>query len=353
MTGGLRRACTSPAARATLSLLVVAVVFAGVLPHVGDYSAAWDLVLALTWVETTVLAAVALVNLVSYAPLWVIALPGLRWWRALMTDQASTAVSNTVPAGFAFGVGTTAAMHHSFGHSPAEITRAVVVTGIWNNFVKLGTPVVALSALAFTGDANRALVVAAVLGAGVLAVAIGLLTAVLVHREAAIGLAGVAERMARRWSGRLRYREPHGWVARVDRFRADSRTLLHRRWTALTLAAIGSHAALFLLLLTTLRCVGGAGADVSWARVLAVFALTRLVTLVPITPGALGVAELSYVAGLTTVGVGAAAATGAVLIFRFLTWFLPIPSGVVAWVLWRRGLGRLPDPAGEPALSIR
>ncbi|MFQ1002377.1 lysylphosphatidylglycerol synthase transmembrane domain-containing protein [Modestobacter sp. SSW1-42] len=350
---GLRQALTGPGARATLSLLVVAVVFAGVLPRIGDYSAAWDLVRDLTWAETTVLASVALVNLVSYAPLWAVALPGLGWRRAVLTDQASTAVSNTVPAGFAFGVGTTAAMYHSFGHSPAAITRAVVVTGIWNNFVKLGMPVVALLALAVTGDATRALVVAAVLGAAVLVLAVGALIAVLAHRGAARWLAGTGERIAGRTARLLHRPGPSGWVERVDGFRADSRTLLQRRWPALTLAAIGSHAALFLVLLTTLRCVGGAGADVSGARVLAVFALTRLVTLVPVTPGALGVAELSYVAGLTAVGVGAATATGAVLLFRFLTWFVPIPAGVVAWALWRRGVGRRPAPTAERALVPR
>jgi uncharacterized protein (TIRG00374 family) len=339
--------------RAALSLLVIAVVFAGVLPHVADYSAVWALISGLTSAETVVMGTVALVNLVSYAPLWAAALPGLGWWRALLTDQASTAVSNTVPAGFAFGVGTTAAMYHSFGQSPAAITRAVVLTGVWNNFVKLGMPVVALVALAVTGEATRALVVAAVLGTVVLALAIGGLAAVLLHRGAALRIVTIAEGLGRRLSGPLHLPVPNGWAARVEHFRADSRTVLHRRWPALTLAAVASHTALFLVLLAALRCVDGDGADVAWPRVLAVFSLTRLVTLVPITPGALGVAELSYVAGLTAVGVGATAAAGGVLLFRVLTWFLPIPSGVVAWALWRRGVGQVHVPAGEPAPSSR
>jgi uncharacterized protein (TIRG00374 family) len=83
--------------------------------------------------------------------------------------------------------------------------------------------------------------------------------------------------------------------------------------------------------------------------VLAVFAVTRLVTIVPITPGALGVAELSYVAGLTAVGVGAGAAAGAVLLFRLLTWFLPIPLGLCAWLVWRRGIGQVPAREPSPA----
>ena len=83
--------------------------------------------------------------------------------------------------------------------------------------------------------------------------------------------------------------------------------------------------------------------------VLAVFAITRLVTLVPITPGALGVAELSYVAGLTAVGVGAGAAAAAVFLFRFLTWFVPIPLGLAAWLLWRHGIGRVAGVARAAA----
>ncbi|MBY3551858.1 lysylphosphatidylglycerol synthase transmembrane domain-containing protein [Modestobacter lapidis] len=342
----LRRALTGPAARAVLTVLVVVAVFAFVLPRIADYAQVWELVTAMTWLETALLAGLAAVHVVSYAPVWAVALPGLGWRRAVLTDLASTAVSNAVPVGFAFGVGTTAAMHRSFGFAPAPITRAVVLTGVWNNFVKLGMPVVALLSLALTGDADRALAVAAVSGTVVLVLALGALVAVLVHRGAAITLARAAERLVGRLARRLRRRQPSGWEARVDRFRADSLALLRRRWPALTVAAVVNHTLLFILLIATLRSIGGQGADVGWPWVLAVFALTRLVTLVPITPGAVGVAELSYVAGLTAVGVGAVTASGAVLLFRALTWLLPIPLGLAALVLWQRGAGQ--EPAAGP-----
>jgi uncharacterized protein (TIRG00374 family) len=122
---------------------------------------------------------------------------------------------------------------------------------------------------------------------------------------------------------------------RADRFRTDSLDLVRRRRVHLTATAVASHAALFLVLLTCLRAVDGPGADVSGIVVLAVFSLTRLVTLVPVTPGALGVAELSYVAVPTAVGADPTGAAGAVLLFRFLTWFLPIPTGVVTWHQWQ------------------
>jgi uncharacterized membrane protein YbhN (UPF0104 family) len=348
--GTVRRLLRAPAARIGLTVAVVAVIFAGVLPRIADYSEAWGLIRAMTWREILLVAGVAAVNLVSYAPLWAAAVPGLGPGRALLADQASTAVSNTVPAGFAFGVGTTAVMYHSFGYSPAVITRAVTLTGLWNNLVKLAMPTIALGGLALTGDTTPAVTTAAVLGTVLLLVAAGALAGVLAHRSTAAALATTAERLARRPARSMRLRAPSGWTQRTDRFRTESLALLRHRWVQLSAAAVASHVALFLVLLTCLRTVGGAGADVPWLFVLAVFAVTRLVTMVPITPGALGVAELSYVAGLAAVGVDPAAAAGAVLLFRFLTWFLPIPLGAAAWLLWRRGVGHAPAaPAPEPS----
>jgi putative heme transporter len=344
----LRHAVTGPVARLVVSAAVVVAVFAGVLPQITDYTEAWRLVRRLTAPEAGVIAAVAAVNLVSYAPLWMAALPGLTLWRALMVDQASTAISNTVPVGFAFGVGTTAAMFHSFGFPPAVITRGIALTGIWNNLVKLAMPAVVLGGLLLVRDAPAGLTAAAVLGVIVLLVVVGVLVATVTHREAGAALAAAAERLAARLARLTGTRGPTGLVARTERFRLDSLELVRHRWPALTAAAVASHAALFLVLLTCLRAVDGRGAQVHWMVVLAVFAVTRLVTLVPITPGALGVAELSYVAGLTAAGVGPGAAAAAVLLFRMLTWFAPIPLGLGAWLLWRRGVGRVTSTA-EPA----
>lgn len=351
--GTVRRLVTGPAGRIGLTVAVVAVVFAGVLPRIADYSEAWALVRALTWPEALVVGAVAAVNLVSYAPLWAAAVPGLGWGRALLADLASTAVSNTVPVGFAFGVGTTAAMYHSFGFSPAVITRAVAVTGLWNNLVKLAMPTVALAGLALTGDATEAVATAAVLGTVLLLAAVGALVGALAHARTGTALAATAERLARRPARALRLRPPTGWVGRTDLFRTESLELLRHRWVQLSAAAVASHVALFLVLLTCLRAVDGEGADVPWLLVLAVFAVTRLVTMIPITPGALGVAELSYVAGLAAVGVDPAVAAGAVLLFRFLTWFMPIPLGAAAWLLWRRGAGHAPETQDQEPSRAR
>ncbi|SFE86022.1 lysylphosphatidylglycerol synthase transmembrane domain-containing protein [Blastococcus tunisiensis] len=346
--GALRRNVSGRLGRLVLTVGVVVAIFAGVLPQIADYGRAWELVRALTWAETALVVAVGALNLVSYAPLWVAAVPGLTWWRALLADQASTAISNTVPVGFAFGVGTTAAMHHSFGFSPAVIARAVALTGVWNNLVKLAMPALALGGLVLVRDPHPGLTVAAVLGSVLLLIAVAALVAGLTHRRAGAVLAAAAQRVATTVARRRNRSGPSDWVERTERFRTDSVQLLRNRWLLMSAAAVVSHVVLFLLLLTCLRTVDGQGAELHWIVVLAVFSVTRLVTMVPITPGALGVAELSYVAGLTAVGVGPGAAAGAVLLFRLLTWFLPIPLGLAAWLLWRRGVGRV----GEPVVPV-
>jgi uncharacterized protein (TIRG00374 family) len=345
----LARGLTGPAGRIALSLGVVVAVFAFALPQIADYSDAWALVQGMSSGEIAVLVVVGLANLLSYSALWVAALPGLRWRHAVMVEEASTAVSNTVPVGFAFGVGTIAAMFTSLGHAPGAIARAIATTGVWNNLVKLAAPVLALLALAVGGEATGGLAPMAVVGVAVLTAAVALLVLAVHSAAVARWLGRSAQRLATPVLRSLKH-DPHDWADRADRFRADSEELVRRRWVQLSLAAVISHGLLFLVLLACLRFVGGVGADVSWPAVLAVFAITRLVTIVPITPGAVGVAELSYVAGLAAVGVPAAAAAGAVLVFRFLTWFLPIPVGAACWLLWRRGAGRTVR-AGAPALS--
>jgi uncharacterized protein (TIRG00374 family) len=318
-------------------LIVVVAIFAGVLPRITDYSQVWSLIRDLTWPETGTLVLLAIANLASYALLWMAAVPGLGWWRATLVDQASTAVANTVPAGFVLGVGTTATIYHSLGFSAGTITRAVGLTGIWNNLVKLVLPVIALTGLVLTGQVGRDLLVAAGLGIGLLLLALTGLLSVLTHGGAAGAVAAAGERIAGNLARLVHRAPPSGWVVGIERFRSDSLTVLRRRWGHLTAAAVASHLALFVLLLACVRLVDGAGAvGVGWLRLLAVFSVTRLVTMVPITPGALGVAELSYVAGLTAMGATPGAAGAAVLVFRFLTWFLPIPAGAVAWLFLRR-----------------
>jgi uncharacterized membrane protein YbhN (UPF0104 family) len=68
-------------------------------------------------------------------------------------------------------------------------------------------------------------------------------------------------------------------------------------------------------------------------------AVVGIVSLVPITPGAVGVAEVAYIGTLASVaGPGMTEQlTAAVTLFRIAQWLAPIPIGWVLLIVMRRG----------------
>ena len=122
-------------------------------------------------------------------------------------------------------------------------------------------------------------------------------------------------------------------------FRAGAAGLLARRWLRITVTTVASHLTLWLVLLACLRADGLTQAQVSWQASLAAFAFVRLLSVVPITPGGIGVIEVGLTAPLAAgLGpAGAAKVAAAVLLFRSATYLLPIPL----------------DPAADPARRAR
>jgi uncharacterized membrane protein YbhN (UPF0104 family) len=73
---------------------------------------------------------------------------------------------------------------------------------------------------------------------------------------------------------------------------------------------------------------------------LAVFAVVRLASAVPVVPGNVGLAELGYMGGLIIAGGSRAEVVASVLLFRFLTYFAQIPIGALTYLRWRYGSGQ-------------
>jgi uncharacterized protein (TIRG00374 family) len=102
--------------------------------------------------------------------------------------------------------------------------------------------------------------------------------------------------------------------------------------------ALGASLARWLLeyavLLLTL-C--GLSADPDPALVLLAFVVASVLGLIPFTPGGLGFVEAGLAATLAVAGISAGDALVATLVYRLLTFWLPIPiGGVAAWMFRRR-----------------
>jgi putative heme transporter len=322
--------------RALLAVVVVAAVYLGLLPKLVDVSQVWATLRAMTRLELTTLVVAAVWNLVSYVLPQLVAMPGLSLRQAVMESHASTAVGNLLPVGQAVGLGVTYRFYTSYGFGGGPIALSLLVQGVWNNFVKLGMPVVALGLLVASGDTTGALGPAAVVGLVVFVLALaGFAFGLSGERRAArLGqaLASAAEAVRRvvRRPGRP------DWERGAVAFRSQAITLLRGRWHLLTATTLISHLSLFLVLLLALRHVGVSESEVSWVEALAAFALVRLLSAFPLTPGGLGVVELGLAAALVLAGGEEAQVVAAVLVFRVLTFVLPIPIGALTWWLWRR-----------------
>ena len=342
--------------QAAISAAIVVAVFAFAVPKIASYSSAWAVMQQLTWTQLALLSVVALFNLVTYWPRAMAALPGLRLWQAAVRYQTTISVTYTVPAGGVAAVGVSYAMLRSWGFSLTEITLAELLDGIWDVFAKLLMPLAAVALLAATGSKQLSLLVPALIGLAVLAAAVALF-GLLMWRKAYARWLGETLGTAVSWLRQLVHKPAvAGWGEAAVRFRRRSNDLVARRWPALTTATIVSHLGLYLVFLTTIRIVGITPAQVSWAEILAVFSLGRLLS--GLTPGGIGVVELTYITGLVLAGGGTirAEAVAATLLFRLFTYGLEIPLGAVTYLIWQRKKSwrkplRPTAPAAIPAPS--
>ena len=217
-----------------VSVVVVGGVFAFALPRIADYGEVWDVVQTLSWEWVVALVLAALLNLATYGPPLVAALPGISYFRATRVTLASTALSSVAPGGAAVGMATTFAMLRAWGFEGRRAGLAVAVQSVWNQFVILGFPILAIAGLAAQGARNRTLELVAIIGlAAFAAIVVGF----------AIGLS--SERLARRIGDRaarlasrakaLIHKAPVKWNgATFVRFRGEAIELIRRRWLSLT-----------------------------------------------------------------------------------------------------------------------
>src|SRR5687767_547681 len=129
------------------SVVVVGAVFVFLLPRVADYRDVWDVVSGLSWQDGLVLAGATVLNLVTFPPPWMVALPGLGYREGMAMTQASTALSLVSPAGAAVVMAASYSMLRSWRFERRSVALAVAVTGVWNQFANLAFPIVALALL--------------------------------------------------------------------------------------------------------------------------------------------------------------------------------------------------------------
>jgi uncharacterized membrane protein YbhN (UPF0104 family) len=290
----------------------------------------------MSWQWIVVLLLATALNILTFAPPWMIALPGLRFLPALELTQASTALSIVVPAGMAAGMAGSWGMLRSWAFGTREITRALTLVGLWNQFLNLSFPIVAVFLLTVTGAQTALLATAAFIGVAVLGVVVAGFVLVLATDGLAHDVGEVSARLANWALGKIR-RGPVGWGGpSFERFRDSAGDLLRQRWHALTIASLAGSLSVFAVLVASLRALDVPSTEVSVVEAFAAWAFVRLLGTIPITPGSIGIVELGLTSALVGFGGNNAGVVAAVLVYRFLTVVPTILLGLIAAATWRR-----------------
>jgi uncharacterized protein (TIRG00374 family) len=270
------------------------------------------------------------------------ALPGLKRRQALTLNLTGSAVANVLPFGGATAMALNHHMIRTWGMNGTAFASYTLITNIWVVLLKLVTPLVALVALLVGGvPISHRTTVEALLATGGFLTFLSLGALLLLHRPVAERV-GLAVGRALSWAS--------GWRARPWSATRIATAVLGCRDTVAAVvstragqlsAGMLGYGALQATLLWA--CLGAVGLHVSIPIVLAAFAADRVMTLVVVTPGGLGFAELGATATLVGLGLPPAPAAAAVLLYRGFTYAAEIPVGG-AWLagwLWttrRRGI---------------
>lgn len=321
----------------SLSLLIVVGVFGLTFPRISSYAQQWRTITALTWPGMLLITATATGSLAAtWVMIWTF-LPRLRFHQAAAVSLGSSAVANTVPAGGAVALGLTWRMLAGWGIGTQDFVRYTLVSGLWNVFARLGLPVIALLAVVMSGRPGGVSAAMAYCGAGALLIITAAFRILLRSERAALLAGQLLQRAERLGCGLARRRPSRRMADGVLRFRADTSALLAERGIRITVTTMLASIAPWPVLLVCLRASGLTQGQVSWQASLAAFAIVRLVTVLPITPGGLGIVELGLTAPLAA-GLGGAASArvaAAVLLFRAVTYLPSVPLGALAYLWWR------------------
>jgi uncharacterized membrane protein YbhN (UPF0104 family) len=319
-----------------LGIAVIVGTFVFILPKVADYRDVWGVVKELSWSQIALLIGATALNLATYAPPWMAALPGIRFRRAFVLTQASTASTYVLPGGAAVGMGVSFGMLRGWGFTGKPVTLALALTGIWNQFAMLAFPLIAVALLTLSKEQNPLLQTVAFIGVAILIVSAAAFAVGLTSDRLAKWVGNTAARITTRLLGLIR-RGPVTWAGpSFVSFRHEAVGLLKRRWHLLTLATLAGQVTVFLVLLVSLRVLDVSAGEVSLVEAFAAWSLARLLGSIPITPGGIGIVEVGLTTALVGFGGDNAEVVAAVLVYRFLTIVPTLLLGLVSAATWRR-----------------
>jgi len=323
--------------RAAVTILVLVLVFGFVLPKLADYRTVVDHIGDIDPIQWLLLTIFAGWFLIAYVFVFMSTLPGLRFREGFVVQTTATAINNSLPAGGAIALPVTYSQFLSWGFAPEAVTAALLTAGVWDQLARLALPVLSVAAIAITGEAIWWMWLVSLGGIAVVVGAIWLISLVLRSQSAAVALGNRLDKIVNWGLAKIKRNRVDVTTATL-KFRDNVRHVALHRWRWVTAATVANHASMAALFVVSLRAVGVSSIDVSLPWLLLAFSLGRLLVIIPVSPGGLGLVDLGFI-GLVSLGWGAGAdadlISAGVLLYRALSFLPPILIGLGSWVFWR------------------
>ena len=282
-------------------------------------------------------------ELASFGAIWTLqrlALRSREWRPVIAAHLAGNAFSRIVPGGAAAGGAIQFRFLTQAGIPATRVGAGLAAAGLISTATLFALPLLTVPAVLAGRPVPNGLSQAAWLGVGVfvLAVAAGV---VLVTTDGLLRLVGrVIEALRNRFRRR---RSPTADLPdRLVRERDEVLRTLGPRWWEALLAGLGNWLFDYLALLAALTAVGSRPRP---TLVLLAYVSSMVLAMIPLTPGGLGFVEAGLTATLVIADVSAADAVLATLAYRLVSYWLPLPAGLIAAALHRRRYARAAEPS--------
>jgi uncharacterized protein (TIRG00374 family) len=345
LPASIEAGAASPPVWRTIAKRTAVVVVAGVTlylvyPSLTGVFASWPQLSSLEpiWLSVAVIAQIA--HFTCTISLQRIALRTKAWFSVTTAQLTGNAISLIVPGGNAVGAVTQFRMLAAAGHDTSTAVVGLTAFSLLGIGGLLALPIFALPAIIIGAPVDRGLVHAALLGVVAFLLFAGF-GALIMTTDRPLRLAG---RVVQRVRNRVKRQGPP--VVGLDDVLIAERDqilrVLGQRWRGALLLLSGRLAFDFLTLLATIRATGDRPNP---SLVLLAYAVARILALIPLTPGGLGIVEGGLSAMLILAGIPAGEAVLSTLGYRIISYWLPIMVGPFAYLAFRIRYG---SPAPLP-----
>jgi putative heme transporter len=341
--GALNRTRRAPRWRLFVNVAVLAAFATAMVVRRGDLRRAVDGVSDVTLQWILALASLTVLRLFTQGWYTAAVTPGIGLTRGIAVHEVTTGANNTIVGSGLVSAGLRISMLRSWRISDSAIGITIVTlnviaaTLVW---------VVAAAAATTTLVATDGVVATAVsVGVIVAAVAVlgcsaGLWTVLLTAPQLSAWLACRADRALTVIRRRLpRLLPALDLTSSVERWRLEASQLVRTQRARLIGTALLNQAVVIATPLCVLRAFGITAGQVTLAEAFSAYGLVRLAAALSPLPGGIGVTEFGLATLLTRFGGDDTRVLTAVLVYRVLTFVVPIATGALAFMWWRRTTG--------------